>query len=363
MIVDEVDPLRDELSPDTWPYWERVSIEFDSGLDSRFRDAIAEAAEDFNEAASRPKRTMLSVAGDVILGRTVHRIMVEQNDFLAPFRLVADELQRGDLTVGNLECSLTGSFAPPEDPRTFSFMTFPEAVEGLEHAGFHAMSGGNNHAMDFGVVGVQDTRETLTTVGIQHFGAGVDLAQAREPAILEHNGVTFALLGYDSISMHYAGATSQSGGVAPMLAEYVVEDIQTARDRADVVIPYFHWGIEYVLTPQESDRQMARTAIDAGADLVLGSHPHWVQGMEIYDGKPIFYSLSNFIFDQEWSLETKQGFILHLVFDGVRFAGYRVVPVLIEDYHRPRIVEDEMRSIILGRFWESTSIIATTPID
>jgi poly-gamma-glutamate synthesis protein (capsule biosynthesis protein) len=77
----------------------------------------------------------------------------------------------------------------------------------------------------------------------------------------------------------------------------------------------------------------------------------------------VAYSLGNFIFDQEWSLETKQGFILHLVFDGVHFAGYRVVPVLIEDYHRPRIVEDEMRSIILGRFWESTSLIANTPID
>jgi poly-gamma-glutamate capsule biosynthesis protein CapA/YwtB (metallophosphatase superfamily) len=363
LIVDERDPLRDELHPGNWPYWEQVSVQMSGEFERKTGTRLTEALEDINEAAYRPRRTMMSAVGDIMLGRTVHTIMTQQNDVRAPHRLVVDELQRGDITIGNLECAITDSFSPPADPRTFSFMTFSNAVEGLQFAGFTALSGANNHAMDFGVVGMRDTTAALESGGIKHFGTGENLAEAREPCILEHDGVTFALLGYDAISMNYAGATETTGGVSPLIREYVVDDISRAREQADVVIPFFHWGVEYVLTPLEADRVTARAAIDAGAELVLGGHPHWVQGMEIYNGKPIFYSLSNFVFDQEWSLETKQGFVLHLVFDGSRFAGYRIVPVLIEDYHRPRIVEDDMRATILDRYWLSTTIVADHPLD
>jgi poly-gamma-glutamate capsule biosynthesis protein CapA/YwtB (metallophosphatase superfamily) len=361
LIVDEIDPLRDELTLENWPWWDAIDVQLsaDDDLDERLRAALGQFAGE--QRAER--RTMVSVVGDVMLGRTPHRIMTERNDWRAPFPLVADELQKGDLTIGNLECAITDSFSPPEDPRTFSFMTFTDAVEGLEFAGFHALSGANNHALDFGVVGMRDTTAALAAVGIQHFGTGDNLDEAREPCLLEHNGVTFGFLGYDAISMQYAGATAESGGVAPLVREYVVEDIQRTREQADVVIPYFHWGIEYTLTPTENDRRMAHAAVEAGADLVLGGHPHWIQGMEIYQGVPIFYSTSNFVFDQEWSFETKQGFVLHLIWEGTRLAGYRVVPVLIEDFHRPRIVEDDVRTAILGRFWESTSIIASTPLE
>jgi poly-gamma-glutamate capsule biosynthesis protein CapA/YwtB (metallophosphatase superfamily) len=232
----------------------------------------------------------------------------------------------------------------------------------LQFAGYHALSGAYNHSLDFGVVGMRDTTAALEAGGIQHFGTGDNLEEARQPCLLEHDGVTFAFLGYDAISMQWAGATAETGGVAPMVQEYVVEDIQRAREIADVVIPYFHWGIEYTLTPTENDRRMAHAAVEAGADLVLGGHPHWVQGMEIYQGTAIFYSTANFVFDQEWSFETKQSFVLHLVFDGPRFVGYRVVPALIEDFHRPRIVEDEVRNTILGRFWESSFTIADNPL-
>jgi poly-gamma-glutamate capsule biosynthesis protein CapA/YwtB (metallophosphatase superfamily) len=362
LLVDELDPLRDELTSHNWEWWERAVVSPLETLDGEIRAAIDDLLNELDDTANVHRRTMMTVVGDVILGRTVHRIMTERNDFRAPFVLVTDELQRGDLTVGNLECALTDSFSPPTDPTTFSFMTFPQAIEGLQFAGFHALSGANNHSMDFGAVGIADTRRTVEGGGIQYFGAGNDLQQARQPAILEHNGVRFALLGYDSISMQYASATASSGGIAPMIREYVEEDIVAARSVADVVIPYFHWGVEYVLTPETPSRQMAYVAIDAGADLVLGSHPHWVQGMEFYRGTAIFYSLSNFVFDQEWSLETKQSIFVHLVFDGTRFVGFRIVPALIEDFHRPRVVEDEMREIILERFWRSSRIIESAPI-
>ena len=360
LIIDEMDPLRDELTPDVWPWWERIDITVDHP-DADTSERIVSRLNEVTAELSASRRTMLSIVGDVMLGRTPHRIMYERNDWRAPYPLVADELQKGDLTIGNLECAITDSFTPPADPTTFSFMTFTSAVEGLQFAGFHALSGANNHALDFGVVGMQDTTAALEAGGIQHFGVGNTLEEARQPCLLEHNGVTFGFLGYDAISMHYAGATANSGGVAPLVQEYFVEDIQRTREIADVVIPYFHWGVEYTLTPTANDRRMSHLAVEAGADLVLGGHPHWVQGMEIYQGTAIFYSTSNFVFDQEWSFETKQGFVLHLVFDGTRLVGYRVVPVLIEDFHRPRIVEDDVRATILGRFWESSSIIASTP--
>jgi poly-gamma-glutamate capsule biosynthesis protein CapA/YwtB (metallophosphatase superfamily) len=361
LIVDDVDPLRDELNDENWPWWERIEVVVDHPDEDIQQDVATTLSNASGEQHAR-RRTMVSVVGDVMLGRTPHRIMYENNDWLSPFPLVADELQKGDLTIGNLECAITDSFAPPEDPRTFSFMTFTDAVEGLQFAGFHALSGANNHALDFGVVGMRDTTEALEAAGIKHFGTGDNLTEAREPCLLEHGDVTFAFLGYDAISMQWAGATAETGGVAPLVQEYFVEDIEHAREIADVVIPYFHWGIEYTLTPTDNDRRMAYAAVEAGADLVLGGHPHWVQGMEIYRNTPIFYSTSNFVFDQEWSFETKQGFVLHLIFDGTFFLGYRVVPVLIEDFHRPRVVEDDVRTTILGRFWESSAIIADNPL-
>ncbi len=360
LIVDEIDPIRDELDTDNWPLWDSIEVLVDHP-DEEIHDQLLDVLMEGREPRNHESRSMISVTGDVMLGRTPHRIMVERNDWTAPFPLVADELQKGDLTVGNLECAITDSFEPPADPTTFSFMTFTQAVEGLELAGFHALSGANNHALDFGVVGMRDTTAALEAAGIQHFGTGDNLEQARQPCLLEHNGVTFGFLGYDAISMQYAGATAESGGVAPLVREYVMEDIERTREVADVVIPYFHWGIEYTLTPTEFDRRTAHMAVEAGADLVLGGHPHWVQGMEIYQNRAIFYSTSNFVFDQEWSLETKQGFVLHLIFDGTTLIGYRVVPVLIEDFHRPRIVEDDVRDTILGRFWESSQIISNTP--
>ncbi|MEX2425524.1 MAG: CapA family protein [Thermomicrobiaceae bacterium] len=361
LVVEDIDPLREELTRQNWHWWEWVDAVIDD-LDEQISADIANVLSELGNQSIAPRRSMITVTGDVMLGRTPHRIMAQQGDWTAPFHLVVDELQKGDLTIGNLECVITDSFTQPEDPTTFSLMTYTNAVQGLEYARFHALSSANNHSMDFGLTGMRDTIAALESAGIQHFGTGENLAEARQPCLLEHDGITFGFLGYDAISMQYAGATPESGGVAPLVQDYFVEDIQRLREQADVVIPYFHWGVEYTLTPTENDRRMAHAAVDAGADLVLGSHPHWVQGMEIYQDTAIFYSLSNFVFDQEWSFETKQGLVVHLIFDGARFVGYRVVPVLIEDFYRPRIVEDEIKSTILGRFWESTSIIANTPV-
>jgi poly-gamma-glutamate synthesis protein (capsule biosynthesis protein) len=299
----------------------------------------------------------VTIVGDIILGRTVNTIMTRLNDFAAPFRLVADELKQSDLTIGDLECSLSDSIAPPSDPYTFLFITSAAAVEGLTLAGIDGVSRANNHSMNFGAAGMHDTAAALDAAGIRHFGIGDTLAEARQPGLFEVKGVRIAFLGFDGITGGSYGATDASAGTSPLIVENLEADITAARQQAELVIPYIHWGVEYTLEPTTEQRTIARRAIDAGADLVVGSHPHWVQGMEIYQGKPIIYSLANFVFDQDWSEETKQGLIMHLTFQGSRLVALRFVPVYIEDFYRPRIVDGSEQVTILNRLWTSTDAI------
>ncbi|MCX2725961.1 CapA family protein [Thermomicrobium sp. 4228-Ro] len=306
----------------------------------------------------RPRFLTVTVVGDMILGRTVHRIMERLDDWQAPFRDVADELARSDLTIGNLECALSDRFPPPDDPYTMRFLTFPRAVDGLTLAGIDAVSLANNHSMDFGADALRDTQAALDRAGISWFGAGDDLRQASEPAVLRVGNVTIALLGFDGISAQWSGATETTAGTAPLEPEIVATAIRRAADCADIVIPYFHWGVEYTLIPTETQRRIAHLAIDSGATLVVGSHPHWVQGIEWYRGRPIFYSLGNFVFDQEWSFETKQGLILHLWFSGAELRRYHLVPVIIQDYHRPRLARSDEASVILRRVRESSQALS-----
>ncbi len=328
---------------------ERLVVEGSDAL----QGIIQEVAAQLPRQALEPTFT-IAVAGDIILGRTVHRIMERSGDWAAPFRAVAPLLAGADLTVADLECALTSSFAPPDDPFTMRFMTFPQAVEGLLLAGIDAVSLANNHSMDFGAQGMRDTLATLEAHRIAHCGIGETLEAARRPALLDVAGTTIALLGYDGISAAWYGAGEDWPGTAPLAVEYVIEDVSAAAGLADIVIPFFHWGIEYTLVPTEEQRRIARAAIDAGATLVLGSHPHWLQGFEFYRGKPMFYSLGNFAFDQEWSLETKQGVILRLHFSGARLLTFSLEPVMIEDYHRPRPAHDQERVVMLQRIRSSS---------
>lgn len=355
LAVDGLDPVRYPDQAEPYPFHRYLVIE---GADPASADDVGPPAQLLPGNA-----VTITMVGDIILGRTVHTIMTRLGDYTAPFHLVADELKAADLTVGNLECTLSDTIPPPTDPYTFSFMTRAAGVEGLRLAGIDAVSQANNHSMNFGEAGMADTLAALQGAGIVPFGIGPDLAAARAPAIFDIRGVRVAYLGYDGITGHVHGATDVSPGTAPMVVDYMVADIEQARQQADLVIPFIHWGIEYTLTPSDEQRLIARRAIDAGAALVVGSHPHWVQGMEIYQGKPIVYSLGNFVFDQEWSLETKQGLIMHLAFHGSRLAAVRLVPVLIENYYRPRIVDGQDMTAILDRVWASTDQLLAAPLE
>lgn len=361
LIVDDFDPARDPNPGDAYPFWRDLVLEFGDRVPTGLAERVRDLAIQLESEPAPDQSFTVTMVGDIILGRTVHTIMTRLNDYAAPFRLVADELAKADLTIGNLECSLSDAIPPPDDPFTFQFMTFTTGVQGLRLAGIDGVSQANNHSMNFGASGMRDTLAALDAAGVRHFGIGETLDQACEPAIFDVRGTRVAFFGYDGITGDTNGATGDSAGTAPLTAERLSQDIAVATKRADVVIPFIHWGVEYTLTPTGEQCSLARRAIDAGATMVVGSHPHWVQGIEEYRGRPIVYSLGNFVFDQDWSPETKQGLIMHLVFQGSRLAALRLVPVRIESFCQPRILTGEEKTVILDRVWNSTDLLLASP--
>ena len=311
-------------------------------------------------AAAAPGPVTTAIAfGDVLTSRTVDRKMVAAGDFRSPWLAVGERLAAADLAFGNFE----GTISRDAEPRSggTSFVSRVGVIEGFRYAGIDFLSLANNHVGDFGTGTLLETRRLIRDAGIATAGAGANDAEAREPAIIERNGVRFAFVTFNAIVGPPVADEDSPGSVWIHMApwnpfrqselERVEEQVRDARRRADVVIVYPHWGQEYVARPNADQKRVAHALIDAGADMIIATHPHWVQGAEIYKGRLIAYSLGNFVFDQTWSEETQQGAALDLVFWGSRPVGASFIPVQIEDAHRPRFLDAEAGDEILQRIW------------
>lgn len=284
--------------------------------------------------APAPPTWTLTAVGDIMLGRSVLQQMLYYDDIRRPFRQTYPLLRAADLTVGNLESPLSDRIPPPSDPNTMVFIGPARAAAGLRWAGIDAVSVANNHTLTHGQHGLMDTISAVEEHGIAAFGGGRDWNSAYAPAVFTVKGQRVALLGFDDV-YGWRWRDRDAPGIATAWEDDVRSAVAAAKRDADVVIPFFHWGAEYTDTPSEQQVRLAHAAIDSGADLVLGSHPHWVQSTETYRGKLIVYSLGNFIFDQMWSRETRQGAIGHFTFRGRQMVEDRYTPVLILDYNQP----------------------------
>ncbi len=212
-----------------------------------------------------------------------------------PFASLANELKTGDITVGNLEAPLTIRGKEFIDKK-FRFRVNPAAAKALKNAGFSVLTLANNHMMDYGEAGLEDTLRYLDKTGIMHTGAGKNLDSARIPAVMQIGSKTIAFLAYSRTlpTQFYAGR--DRAGTAPGVDSQYEEDISKAKAVADYVIVSFHWGAEKAANPRPYQIAVAHRAIDAGADVVIGHHPHVLQGIERYKNGIIFYSLGNFAF-------------------------------------------------------------------
>jgi poly-gamma-glutamate capsule biosynthesis protein CapA/YwtB (metallophosphatase superfamily) len=243
-----------------------------------------------------------------------------------------------DLALGNMEEPTPDHFTYHSSGTVFT--GDPALIAGVAWAGFDVVSCATTHIGDGGRAGILQTVAHLKANGIAAFGCGPNLAAARQPATFEIAGTKVAILGYDAISSSYYGATRTLAGDAPLTEAYVRADIAAARAAgAQVVIVYPHWGTEYQFGPNAFQRRMAHIMIDAGADLVIGNHAHWVQSVEVYRGKPIWYALGNFTFDQHWAEQVLEGVSLELTFRGATLVQARMNPHVLVNAVQPNLLD------------------------
>jgi poly-gamma-glutamate capsule biosynthesis protein CapA/YwtB (metallophosphatase superfamily) len=263
-------------------------------------------------------RTLVAT-GDVIPGRYTDVIMRQKNDFLYPVQATKGITSNADVTVVNLEAPLIKNC--PYHDSGFSFCGRQGFVAGLKALGVDVATLENNHIGNHGESGIKETKQLLEKNSIKW-------ADRKTPAIVEVDGITFGFIAFNGVGPKFDRAAITSA-------------VKKLRPLVDVVVVSFHWGQEYVRTPQaggaapDDPRKIARLTIDAGADLILGNHPHWVQAVESYKGKFIAYAHGNFIFDQMWSRETRIGVIGKYTFYGNKLYDVDFRPIIIENYAKP----------------------------
>jgi poly-gamma-glutamate capsule biosynthesis protein CapA/YwtB (metallophosphatase superfamily) len=328
----------------------------------RFDDAVASAAKDMASVLDvpTPDPIIMRSTGDVIPSRCAYAKQRDYGDYRHAFLKLGPWLAQADITTGSVDATLSDVSPPFGCIDTFNLAAPAASIDGLAYAGYDVITVAANHAKDCGQVGACGDQALLATLanlrshGIQPVGGGVDLADARKPVVLTVKGVRFAFLGYDDIAEYYH-ATADTAGTAPLDEAYVREDVAAAATHADVVIVMPHWGVEYTSDPTERQRTLAGAALESGATMVIGNHPHWVQAVQATHRTFVTYSLGNFVFDQDWSLETQQGAVLEAAFHGSQLKGIEVYPVHIFDQHQPAFADPDEAQQILDRIWQASA--------
>ena len=210
------------------------------------------------------------------------------------------EMQNADITMVNEEFPFSNRGTQAQD-KQFTFRVDPGYVKILQEMGIDVVTVANNHALDYGTDALSDTFQTLDNAGIAYVGAGDNLERASQPYVIKAGGKTFGFLAASRVipEVSWNIDNRQPGMLCTYDSAELCNAIQKAKETCDYVVVYVHWGIERENTPQDYQRQLGKTYIDAGADMVIGAHPHVLQGIEYYNGKPIVYSLGNYIFNQE----------------------------------------------------------------
>ena len=277
----------------------------------RVFSALLVACGSWSFAAGPAGPVSLVFAGDIVLDDAAGTLIENGGD---PFADFAPLFASADIRIGNLECvvATTGSAGD----KNFTFRAHPRALPVLKRH-FDAMGVANNHSGDFGREAFSEMLDLLKHHQLAQFGGGNNLSEAHTPLILERKGLRIALLGYNEFMPRSFEADHDGAGSAWSEDEQVVADILKARAvyRADIVIPVMHWGWENELTANARQRQLARTMIDAGADAVIGGHPHVTQDIEHYRGKPIIYSVGNFVMKETDNANQRVGWVLRLTMD------------------------------------------------
>jgi len=309
------------------------------------------------------RATFLAV-GDIMLSRGVARTIDAARDPLVPFSGLKDLFNSTDFNFANLESPVSGN-----DNRVGRGLVFNARradVEGLVKYNFKVVNLANNHALDQGLNGLNYTQQFLTEKGIEHLGVGPNKADAWKPKYLTIKGIKIGFIGVSYASINDNGASTNDYVARIEEVDRLRASIKQAKSESDYVLVTMHAGTEYVRNPNQPQIDFARAAVDAGADIVIGAHPHWIQTFEKYKDKYIFYSLGNFIFDQ-MPQDRREGLALHITLlkseGGNRAApetrGEKIelIPVLIERMGVPRRANEAEARAIMKKFGATEAIL------
>lgn len=281
---------------------------------------------------------VLMLTGDNLLGGRMKEA-IARNGKGYPYQKVSYVLRGADLVFGNLECPITDypyatrgkSAGAIKQRRDFVFKASPEySASVLADAGFDVLSLANNHAMDYQGQGLLQTIEELTKYNLIHVGAGRNSREAASARIVVTKGMRIGFLAYSMIVPSQSAAGSSVAGInahGKGFSKSMAAAIQQLRAKTDIVVVSYHWGEEGNHTPLQYQREVARQAVDAGAHVVVGHHPHRIQGIEFRKDGVIFYSLGNFLFPGRSTLV--ESFVGRVEFSGARIASVRILPVWV----------------------------------
>jgi len=291
--------------------------------------------------------------GDVTLSNHFEKYVGNRFDY--PFSRLS-WLKQADIFMINLENPLTTRGEPR--PKLFNFRANPDYVNSLKRGGVDIVTLANNHIYDYSEIGVYDTIDFLKSEGIRFVGAGRNFNEAHQPEIFEINGLRIAFLGYYGSKKHSNShpATEDSAGTAMRKLKYIKQDIKKIRDSVDFISVNLHWGYEKENYPDTSQVKFAHKIIDYGADLIVGHHPHVLQGVERYRGKIIAYSLGNFIFGGN-SRTTERSAVLKISIPVKNPNSYvtELVPIQI-DFWQPYRLTNSFKDSVIMELKEYSSI-------
>jgi len=299
----------------------------------------------------RPKTTTLSFVGDILLSRGVAS-QIETKGVDYPFANVKEMFLEDSLTIGNLEGPLTENDQGVYKNRHIVFKASPQLANTLENNGLNLLTLANNHSMDYGYQGLQDTIKALKEQGLDIMGTRGQ--QSNLHTFVGENGMTFGFLGYTVFPPEGYIMSEKRTDVVYYNPQLVQYEITEARKQCDYLIVEMHWGKEYDTYYSTSQEKVGRALIDSGADVVMGHHPHVIQGIEKYKGKYIFYSIGNFIFDHQNYRYTDESVVLQMVVEDEASIEWWAIPLII-DGCQPRKAKGETGQRIIDQWTERSN--------
>lgn len=309
--------------------------------------ALSDNKRLFIDSMATRKAVSVAATGDLMMGSWIIDL-VDEKGFDYPFDSTRSIFRHSDISIANLEAPFTDKGSRFED-KTFTFKVPPDFVRGIDNAGINVVNLANNHIVDYGCKGLSSTIDVLEDFDVAYCGAGANDTLACRATFLEKEGIRFAFLGFSfTYPLDFWAESDRCGTCHPTEAQ-MRELIYDCEERADIVVVSFHWGQEKRSTPKSYQIFFARRAIDFGADLVLGHHPHVLQGVEIYRNRLIAYSLGNYIFGS-FSYTSRTSMILRVFVDKLGLVYARIYPINVYNsavQFQPRLLRGEQRERVL----------------